>query len=65
MATKVLWIGSWILVHSLPWTQHNKWIPIGLMGCVHTHQRIFTIEECGSPSCIQSVVEKWGRYLKG
>jgi hypothetical protein len=30
------------------------------MGCMHTHQRIPTIEECGSPSCIQSVVEKFG-----
>jgi hypothetical protein len=28
------------------------------MGCVHRHQRISTIEECGSPSCIWNVVEK-------
>ncbi len=28
------------------------------MRCVHTHQRITSIEECGSPSCIWSIVEK-------
>jgi hypothetical protein len=28
------------------------------MGCVHTHQGIFAIEGWGSPSFVQSVVEK-------
>jgi hypothetical protein len=28
------------------------------MGCVHTHQGMPTIEGWGSPSCIQSVVQK-------
>jgi hypothetical protein len=32
------------------------------MGCVHTHQRILEIERWGSPSRIQSVVEKIGEY---
>ncbi len=26
MATKVLWITSWVLVRSLPWMQHKRWI---------------------------------------
>jgi hypothetical protein len=58
MVAKVLQITSWVLVRSLPWAQHKSWIPIGLMGCVHTHQRIFLIKGWGSPSHVQSVVEK-------
>jgi len=30
------------------------------MGCVHMHQEIPTIEGCGNPSHVQSVVEKNG-----
>ncbi len=30
------------------------------MGCVHTHQKMPTIEGWGSPSCVQSVVQKIG-----
>jgi len=30
------------------------------MGCVHTHQKIPAIEGCGSLSCVQNVVEKYG-----
>ncbi len=37
MAAKVLQITSWVLVHSLPWTQCKRCIPIGSMGCAHTH----------------------------
>jgi hypothetical protein len=33
---------------------------MGLMGCVHMHQGIPTIEGCGSPSHVQNVVEKNG-----
>jgi hypothetical protein len=56
MATKVSWIAWWVLVCLLPWAQHKRWIPIGLMGCVHTHRRMPTIEGWVNPSCIQSVV---------
>jgi hypothetical protein len=28
------------------------------MGCVHTHQRIPTIEGRGNPSCVRTIVEK-------
>jgi hypothetical protein len=28
------------------------------MGCVHTHQRIFAIEEWGSSNHVQNVMEK-------
>jgi len=52
MAAKVSWITSWA-----PWTQRKKWIPIGLMGCVHTHWKIPAIEGWGNPSHIQSVVK--------
>jgi hypothetical protein len=30
------------------------------MGCVHTHQKIPTIEGCGNPSDIRSVTNKDG-----
>jgi hypothetical protein len=58
MATKVLWTTSWVPMCSLPWMQHKRWIPIGLMGCVHMHRGIFTIEGWGSLSGIWNVVEK-------
>jgi hypothetical protein len=58
MATKVLWITSWVLVCSLPWTQCRRWIPIRLMRCVHTYWKILTIEGWGNPSHIRSIVEK-------
>jgi hypothetical protein len=60
MATKVSWIASWVLVRSLSWTQCKKWIPIRLMGCVHTHWEMPTIEGWGNPIHIQSVVKKNG-----
>jgi hypothetical protein len=61
MATKVLRITSWVLMCSLPWTlECKKWIPIGLMGCVHTHRRIPTIKNWGSPNCVWNVMEKIG-----
>ncbi len=60
MVAKVSWIASWVPMRSLPWTQHKRWIPIGSMGCVHTHQGMPTIEGWGSPSCIQNVVWKIG-----
>jgi hypothetical protein len=40
--------------------QRNKWIPIRLMVCVHTHQGRPAIEGCGCMSCIRSVVKKIG-----
>jgi hypothetical protein len=40
--------------------QGKRWIPIGLMGCVHTHHERLVIERCGNLSCIQNVVEKIG-----
>jgi hypothetical protein len=49
-----------VLVRSLPWAQRKKWTFIASMGCVHTYQGIYTIEGCGNPSCIWSVVEKDG-----
>jgi hypothetical protein len=60
MVAKVLQIASWVHVHLLPWEQRKKWIPIGSMGCVHTHQQILASERWGSPNHIRSVVEKTG-----
>jgi hypothetical protein len=60
MVTMVSWIASWVPVRLLPWTQCKRWIPIRLMGCVHTHQRMFAIEGKGNPSRIWNVVEKIG-----
>jgi len=57
MATKVLWITSWVLVHLLLWVQHKRWISIRLMGCVHTHWGILAIEGWGGSSRIQSVIK--------
>jgi hypothetical protein len=36
------------------------WIPIGLMGCVHTHKRRFVIERCDRPNHIQNIMKKIG-----
>jgi hypothetical protein len=58
MVAKVLWTASWVHVCSLPWAQCKRWIPIRLMGCVHTHQRIFTIGGWGIPSCIWNTTKK-------
>jgi hypothetical protein len=60
MAAKVLQIASWVLMGLLPWTQRKRWIPIGSMGCVHTHQGMLVIEEWGSPSGIWSDVQRIG-----
>jgi hypothetical protein len=60
MATKVSQTALWVLMHSLPWSQHKKLVPIVLMGCVHTHKGKPTIEGCGNLSHTQSDVEKIG-----
>jgi hypothetical protein len=60
MAAKMLQITSWVPMCSLPWTQCKRWIPIGSMGCVHTHQGLFTIEGWGNISRIWNVVQKIG-----
>jgi hypothetical protein len=61
-ATKVSRTSSWVPMCSLPWVQHKKWTPITLMGCVHTHWRIPTIEGCGNPSHVRNIVKKDGEY---
>jgi hypothetical protein len=45
-------------MRSLSWTQHKSWIPIRLMGCVHTHWKIHIIEGWGNPSGIRNTVKK-------
>jgi hypothetical protein len=42
----------------MPWAQRKKWIPIGSMGCVHTHRQMLAIKGWGSPSHVWSVVKK-------
>jgi hypothetical protein len=42
----------------LPWANVRDGIPIGLMECVHSHQRMPTTEGWGNPNCVQNVVEK-------
>ncbi len=58
MVAKVLQITSWDEMHSLPWTQCKKWIPIGSMGCVQTHRRMLIIERWCSLSRIWNIIEK-------
>jgi hypothetical protein len=58
MATKVWQVASWVLVCLLPWKQCRRWIPIGSMGCVHTHWRMHAFEGWGSSSRVRSVVQK-------
>jgi hypothetical protein len=60
MTKKVSWITSWVPVCSLLWVQRKRWTLVASIGCVHMHQRIFTIERCGNPSCIRNVVKKDG-----
>ncbi len=54
MVTKVSRTTSWILVCSLPWVQCMKWIPIGSMGCMHTHR----MNGCDTYTHIENIVEK-------
>jgi len=56
MVVKVPQIASWVPMCLLPWAQCKRWIPIGLMGCVHTHQK--TLEGWGSPNHIWNVMQK-------
>ncbi len=58
MVTKVLQIASWVLMRSLPCTPHKRWIPVGSMGCVHTHWRMLIYEGWGSRSHVRNVVQK-------
>jgi hypothetical protein len=58
MVAKKSWTSSWILVDSLPWVQCKKWIPVRLMGCMHTHQGRLAIERCNSPSGVWNNVRK-------
>jgi len=60
MVAKVSQTASWVLICSLSWAQHKKWIPIGSMGCVHTYQGKPAIQGCGSLNHIQSIMEKIG-----
>ncbi len=60
MVTKVSRTTSWVLVCSLPWVQCKRWTLVTSMGCVHTHQRIPTIEGCYNLSHIRNVMEKDG-----
>jgi hypothetical protein len=62
MAIEVWWTSSWVLVHSLPWVQCKRWIPLKLMGCMHTHQGRHTIKGCDNPSHVWSNVEKTREY---
>ncbi len=64
MTTKVSQIASWVPMCSLLVVQHKRWTLITLMGCVHTHQRIFAIERCGNPSHLQSIMEKDGEDIR-
>jgi hypothetical protein len=58
MATKVSQTTSYVFVHSLPWAQFKRWIPIGSMGCGHTHWGRLAIEKCGNLNYVWSNVEK-------
>jgi len=58
MVTKVSRITSWVLMISLPWAQHKRWLPIRSMGCVHTHRRMPTIKGWGSPSHVRNAMQK-------
>ncbi len=60
MVAKVSQIASWVLVRLLSWTQCKSWIPIGSIGCVHTHWGMLAIEGWGCPSCIWNVMQKIG-----
>jgi len=71
METNVSQTASWVLMHSLLWAQHKKWIPIKSMGCVHTRWGILAIEGWGNPNHIRNIVEEnrklvenFGRLIK-
>ncbi len=60
ITTKMLWIASWVPMCSLPLAQCKRWISIGLLGCVHTHQKIPIILKYGNPNFIRSTMKKFG-----
>jgi hypothetical protein len=64
MTAKVFWITSWIYVRLLLWMQHKRWIPIGLMGCVHTHQKILAIEGWNISNHVQNIVKKLKKMIQ-
>jgi hypothetical protein len=45
-------------MRSLPSAQRNRWIPIRLIGCVHTHQETPLIEGWGCTSHVRNAKEK-------
>jgi hypothetical protein len=60
MASKMSQTALWVPVRSLPWVQHKRWIPIGLMRCVHTHRRRPKIKGGGSLNHVRNIVKKIG-----
>ncbi len=58
---KMFWIASCVPMCSLPWVQCKRWMPVGSMGCVHTHQGRHVIGGCGSLNYVQSDVKKIGQ----
>ncbi len=58
MVAKVSGITSWVLVPLLAWKQCKRWIPIGSMGCVHTHRGMHAIDGWGGPSRVRSAMQK-------
>jgi hypothetical protein len=60
MATKVSRTKSKLPMRSLPRVQCKRRTHETSMGCVHMHQRIFVIEECGNPNRDWNIMEKDG-----
>ncbi len=58
MVAKVLQIGSWVSRAFVAMSACKKWIPIGLMGCMHTHWKMFEIEGWGNPNHVWSAMKK-------
>jgi hypothetical protein len=64
MAIKVSQSASGVHVHSLPWTQCKRWIPIRSMGCVYTNWKIHVIKGWGSSIVFKALWKRLDKLIK-
>ncbi len=62
MTTKVSQTASWVLMHLLPWAQHEKWIPIGSMGCNTLYIKDHTLILCKILSVLNGRIGSCGWF---
>jgi hypothetical protein len=64
MAAKMLQTSSWVPMHLLPLVQCKRWVPIGSMGCVHTHWGKPIIENAEGKVAPEMLWKKMGKIIE-